>query len=230
MSCAINLDREDKKVFYARKLIDLGKTETSYYLILIESALKKEDYDLAISILDEAQKHHRSDPSLINKRINIYISTNQESEAINSLKEAIEFRSDDPVLRFNLGVLYDRSKNVKEAIKSYKSVIELDDNYLDAYNNLGIIYYNRAIDYNRELNDMPTDAYGSIKDKIKEKELRDNIDNEFRFARPNFEKVLELNPDEDIQTLGLLLRIYETLGDKEKAEDMKKIIEEISEE
>jgi len=170
--------------------------------------------ELAIAALEEARKLNPKDVNLILNQAQMYIKLERMDKFGELMIEAVELDPTNPVLFFNLGVVNAKDDKIEAAIKFYKKAIELDPAYGDAYLNLGIsmLAEEKAIvdEMNNNLSDF--DKYDELQEK--QKKL-------YEKALPYLIKADSI--ERTIDTVRMLLNIYDTLGKEVEADEIRPI-------
>ncbi len=145
----------------------------------------------ALSVLEGAEKEFPDNVDLVIDELNIYIEDNKLTEAIDKIDKAIRLQPENDMLYFIKGNAYDKSGDMDKAIVEYERAIKLNPKNDKALYNAGAMYFLGANKYIELMNDLDyndTEKYNEYNNKRKELYLK---------ARPYFEKVLELSPDDE---------------------------------
>lgn len=139
--------------------------------------------------------------------INHYVAKGQYDEAKNYLTVAI---ANNPTAQlYNvLGSLNEELGELKEAMANYTIAVGLDDNYADAHANIGRFYYNRAM--------RLEDASLKTNDPATLKQYKDQMQEYFAQAVPEFERAYELNRDNSDFQRMLRITYYRLRSSNEK--------------
>lgn len=111
------------------------------------------------------------------------------------------------------------TKYFDAAVDAYKKAINLEPTNFEANLNLGALYYNKAIELNKVMINLPLDAEAEYLAMEKE---RNSL---YLLALPYFEAALAANP-KDIPTMQALKEIYAKTGNMAKVNEMKKLLGE----
>ncbi|MDW8393375.1 MAG: tetratricopeptide repeat protein [Chitinophagales bacterium] len=190
------------------------------YSSLAEIKLQQKDTASAMAILDQAVAMFPNDKNLMIDQLNVYLFAGNPQAAISRLQEAIKKDPDFVPLYVQMGIMYERLKDTAQAANSFKKALEKDPVNFDANYRIGAMYYNRAVDLNNEMNKLDLNQQKQY-DALKK--LRDN---NFRAAQPYLEKAFELNPQDPDAVLALK-ELYARLGNMEKSNQMKAILEQL---
>lgn len=223
---AENEHQLDKAILYYDMLTKLNygkdiEEKAQAFVFLAKAYLSKGDTTQYLKVIDKGREKYPDASCILIEQINYYLTTDKIEEAKEKLILATQKEPNNKLLYYNLGVIYDKLKQYDKAEESYKKAIEIDETYFDAYYNLGALYYNRAAEIiewanaNIPINDV--EAYNKEKAKADEK---------FNLSLPYLEKAYQLKPD-DIDTITILKGLYRRLGNYEKEQEMKKILDEL---
>lgn len=167
----------------------------------------------AIAAFQEARKSKPKDIDLILGEADLYIKLDKMDKFGELMILAVEQNPTNPVLYYNLGVVNYNSKKYEDARKYYEKAIELKPDYADAYNNIAavILEKERPIieEMNKNLSDF--DKYDELLEKQKAVK---------REALPYLEKADQIQRTEN--STKILMNIYESLGNMEKAKEFRK--------
>lgn len=229
------------KLYYA-KLISMKYPDNNIYLNL--SNLYKFDNDTAkaLQIIRDGRAAFPDSLNLMLGEINLLLSAGRNEEATKSLDAATKKDPNNPSLYLALGSTFDnlanpkdanqkelpKSKNYSEYLSkaedAYKHGLAISpDNYELNYN-LGAMYFNQAAEMANKANTLKSNEdYSKAKTSF---ELK------FKQAEPFLEKAMENNPQksEDDKatydgTLNSLKQLYVRIGEMEKYEKIKGLLE-----
>ena len=109
------------------------------------------------------------------------------------------------------------SEKYDEAVECYKKAFELDPTYLAAAYQAGVCLNSKAIKLKDELSDKKTGMLTTANAAKVKAVLQE--------AKPYLEKVRELDPDhEQVNWVYALYQLYYNLGDKAKADELEKLL------
>ena len=100
-----------------------------------------EDYNNALSYLNEGRKFDPSNQEFLTNMIDLYIKTNRTSEAMPYMYEVIAKDPSNKVFHFNLGVLLMQGNNVdslKKAVDQFDAALQIDGKYEPALINIAV--------------------------------------------------------------------------------------------
>lgn len=226
----------EKAIVHYKKLMemnykDLEPNKTSIYLelaLIYKRELK--DTTKALEYITLGRQKYPDANNLIREEANIYLQTGKNQEAINALELAITKTPDDSTLHLVLAGVYDNlavSYRTKDSMKAdayfskaettYKKAIQLNPNFFEAYFNLGAMYFNRGAEIANAANNLTDAEYNKAKMRADEK---------LREALPYLEKAFDMNP-KDKNTLISLRQLYVRIGETEKYNKVKAILDEL---
>lgn len=193
---------------------------------IINSVLAIERYEnkdnaKALEVVRMAMEKHPDNKDFPKIEIQLLIDMDIVDEATKKLEEEIERDPENAALHYSLGYLNEQLGNTEEKVKAYEKALELDPDYLEPNFNLGVHYFNVAVEFTKEYNNM--DLQTSRK---KGKAVLDKAEENWKKALPYFEKCKEIAPEE-IAVLESLRTIYGRLRMIEKAEEVDAEIERL---
>ena len=171
--------------------------EANNYRFLASLYKKTGDKEKALATLEEAEKAHPENADIIIDQLNYYIEDGKLADAIDKLDKAIELQPENDMLYFVKGNAYDKNGDVEKAIVEYENAIRINPKNDKALYNAGAMYFLGANKYITEMNDLnynETKKYNELDAKRKEMYLK---------AKPYFEKVLEIIPDDEASKKAL---------------------------
>jgi tetratricopeptide (TPR) repeat protein len=223
---------EAKGIF--QQLVDMGFSDKFLYDFYANLLIRSEEYEKALEVVRKGQALHPEDHDLVITELNIYLAQGKADEAVDRFKEAVELEPENADLRFALGTIYDRllERAIDEGhtdkaaeyrtglIEAYESCLEIDPTYFKAAYNLGVLYFNEAVAFAREMNNVP------LREKEKYKALEKKMNEHMELAKPFLEKAHQLEPT-DVSTIKALREIYLRLQDLESYNKLSKLLEEM---
>lgn len=198
------LNKEARAVYTSLLTID----PQPFYFARI-AAFEKEDGNIekALATLDAGAKKFPNDAGIIIEQLNIYIAQDKLPEAIGLIDKAIELQPENDMLYFVKGNAFDNAKKPEEAEKAYKKALEINPDNTRALFNLGAIYYLGANVFIEEMSKLGLSSADQKKYDALDAKRKEN----YRQAKPYFEKVLQLLPD-DKEAKKALDKINSVLG------------------
>lgn len=217
-----------------QQLVDMGFSDKFLYDFYANLLIRSEDYEKALEVVRKGQALHPEDHDLVITELNIFLAQGKADEAVDRFKEAVEMEPENADLRFALGTIYDRmleraldEKDTEKAeeyrnglIDAYTACLEIDPTYFKAAYNLGVLYYNEAVVFAREMNNLP------LRDKDKYKALEKKMNEHMELAKPYLEKAHQIEPA-DISTIKALREIYLRLQELENYNKLSKLLDEL---
>ncbi len=169
----------------------------------------------AINFINNAKKEDPNNLDLIIGEGNYYLKKGDNEKFAATMQKAVELDPKNKILNYNLAIGYKELKKYDEAKKYFEKAIELDPKFTDAY--LGLV----------EITLVPAKAIGEELNKeevLANEKLYNKYNNQlmdiYRKVLPYFEKILEINPD-DQTTMKKLKTIYRELDMMDKYKEIK---------
>ena len=203
--------------FY-QKAIDINYGGANTYSFLSSVYQRQEKVDETIAVIQKGREAYPNDENLIREESNIFLKTKDYAKAEESIKASIEKDPTNHVLHFSLGSVYDNLKKYDQAETAYKKALEIDPEYFEANFNIGALYFNKGVAVNNEANEIKDNKL------YKKKQAEANI--AFEKAIPYLEKARSLNGS-DRDTLMSLKQLYGRLGQTDKYNEIKAVLEKI---
>ncbi|MCS6822414.1 MAG: tetratricopeptide repeat protein [Microscillaceae bacterium] len=179
------------------------------------------DYEKALYWADEGLKKYPNDKELNDLHVELLLKANKVDLAIEKLQKVIASNPNDAINYLKLGILYNNANLLDKALEAYNKCLELDAYNYEALFNAGAIFYNRASELLKEVNNMDMVTYNK-----KGKPLEDKAKAELEKALPYFEKANNVKKNE-VEVLRPLYNIYNSLKRKEEAARIQKILDVI---
>ncbi|MUP45783.1 tetratricopeptide repeat protein [Gramella sp. BOM4] len=175
----------------------------------------------AIEALQEAKKLDPDNINLLQVEANIYIQQKQLDKAKDIFEEMAEIDPDNPQIYNNIGLIYAQElENHEKAIENYKKAIELDPDAGNYYINLYVSSVNpKEQALMEEMNNLGM----SKADNERYDELMEERKQLYRDNLPILLTAIEKNP-ENQELIRTAMNIYSSLGEKEKMEEMKAML------
>ena len=179
-----------------QQLLELNADANNYRFLA--SLYKREgDKEKAFATLEKAAKEHPDNADIIIDQLNYFIEDGKLDQAIDKIDKAIELQPENDMLYFIKGNAYDKSGDVENAIIEYEKAIKINPENDKALYNAGAMYFLGANKYITEMNDL------SYNETAKYNELNNKRKEMYLVAKPYFEKVLELIPEDDASKKAL---------------------------
>lgn len=215
--CAQKAELPDEALSIYQKLYDANIKDVGILSSLGALYKKSGDDAKAKSIREEARELFPENQGILIDEINELLADDKQEQAIGLLQEAITNEPEKAEYHFVMGTAKDKMKDYEGAQSAYEKAIELKPEYFDAYFNLGAIFYNKAADITKKMQDLSLDANDEY-DRLN-KESGDL----FKKSLPFLEKAHSINKT-DINTLNALKEIYAKTGDFDKSNAMKELL------
>ena len=186
-------------------------------LILKEIATTPADTVKYIDALKDASKKFPTKQIFSAWIGDYYLQSGKMSELSEWADAEIAKNPDDKFAYVFKGEALRMSEKFDEAVACYKKSFELDPTYLAAAYQAGVCLNSKAIKMKDELSDKKTGMLTKANaDKVKEV---------LQEAKGYLEKVRELDPNhEQVNWVYALYQLYYNLGDKAKAEELEKML------
>jgi tetratricopeptide (TPR) repeat protein len=213
----------DKAIPPLEKYVTLGKTADGYvYLGSIyydkgnrlkdtysksknvqDSVSYMEDFNKAISVLEEGRTKYPNDSKILGTLSSAYVGANKLSVAIDAFKSLAE---SDPKKEnlYNYGVVLLGAEKFEDAVTQFKKALDLDPKYQNAIYNIAVSYVKWGTEISKE-----AEAKGDKGDSYKDK---------YRQAIPYLENYTQIDGN-DSKVWDLLGKVYGIVGMLDKAKD-----------
>ncbi|MGE5680855.1 MAG: tetratricopeptide repeat protein [Bacillota bacterium] len=163
-----------------------------------------EDYNKAITVLEEGRKAFPEDQDILLYFSNALIAANKTDVAMETFKAGVEKDPENQYYRYNYGTLLLQAGQFEQAIAQFKKAIEIDPKYHSAVFNLAVAYVKWGT-YLREQADKAGKEDPEYKNKYKE-------------ALPFLQQAVEVKPD-DLLSWDTLAKVYAVLGMNKEAQE-----------
>ncbi len=209
---ASNSKKYDVAKTLYEKLIGMDVDNANVYSFLAEIYNLEGDTDKMVDIVEKGRAKFPDNAALRVSELNYYIKSGKADQAIDKLKEAVENDPTNHTMYFALGSAYDQLGDKENAAITYQKAIDAKPDYYEAYFNLGAIYYNDAVEINKQMNEM-TDWKAAQAMEPERNSL-------YEKALPYFEKAYALNTN-DAGIKGALKEIYARMNMMDKLNELK---------
>jgi tetratricopeptide (TPR) repeat protein len=162
-----------------------------------------ENFNKAISTLEEGRTKFPNDAKLLGTLASAYVAADKLSVAIDAFKSLAE-NNPKKENYYNYGVVLLGADKYEESIVQFKKALDLDPNYQNAIYNIAVAYVKWGTDVNKQ-----AEVKGEKGDAYKD---------EYRQAIPYLEKFTQID-SKDIKIWDLLGKVYAILGMPDKAKD-----------
>jgi tetratricopeptide (TPR) repeat protein len=170
---------------------------------LQDSLAYMENFNKAISILEEGRKRYPSDAKLLGTLSSAYVGANKLSVAMDAFKSLAESNPKKENY-YNYGVVLLGADQFENAVSQFKKALDIDPNYQNAIYNIAVTYVRWGTDINKKAEDKG-EKDESYKDKYKQ-------------AIPYLDQYTQLDKS-DVKIWDLLGKVYAVLGMSDKAKD-----------
>jgi hypothetical protein len=219
--------------------------------ILLDAYESLNDDANFIKTIKDAKVKYIDNKYFAHRELNYYIKLGKQDELVKKLEDVVSKEPNNAELLFTLGSTYENlSRNGKDKLgkpmvdpalvakaeASYLKAIQANGNQADYQYNLGALYYNNAVEVNKQMNAIAGSSAAEIKKYEALKKQRDEV---FNKGLPYLAKAAEIVSAKDASTQSAddkstlqsayqaQVQIYNALGNKAKAEEFKKKISEI---
>jgi len=216
-------NRTDVAISAFQQLVAMKYPESYLYSRLSNLYLTQGRKTEALQVLEAGRQNFPVDKDIMIAELNYYLTSNQLDELVGKLENAIALDPKNTELYFVLGTTHgelikldsmNANKHFKDAISAYDKALALDDKRYDINLNAGALFYNTAIEINKEMNGLPLEREKEYEQlKVERNKL-------YISALPYFERAHALDPSSTDCMLALK-EIYVRTEQKEKAEEMK---------
>lgn len=180
----------------------------------------KEQGDTAkwIAELQEGVKRYPDHNYFFGNLLDYYNNSGKYDDALKFANSMVEKNPKDAFMQYVKGYLCQNLQKYDMAIEAYKAAIAEKPDYAEANSNLGLVYCQLARDYGDKASaDMKSAQYKKDQEVIKEF---------YRQAKPYYEKVRELKPNEKQMWLNGLYSVYYMLNMGPELEEIEKLMNE----
>lgn len=152
-SGTFNARNYDKAINYFRVYLDTGdrKNRQNVYSYMAKACMNIKNYDLAMSVLNEASNNYPQDFNVLSMAINNCIEREDNVNLQKFVTKAIALKPNDETLLNIQGKLYEDTQEFQKALNIYNKMRQSKPNSLNIaqhialnYYNLGVMYYNKA--------------------------------------------------------------------------------------
>ncbi len=226
--CAMVSDMKPEALGVFKDLIANDYHEEGRIYSYLFDLLKDDNEGEAMEYLNKGAAAYPENKEILFSKINYYIQKEDYKTLQGELEKAVEAAPDNPSVFSALGNVYMNlfqeefaagNNSVADAhfaksLDYYNQALKLDDSLFDVQYSIGSLYYNKAVEITKLMNDLPIsenkkyDAYN--------KEAKDL----FTTGLPFFKKAEGMNPS-DLNTLIALKEIFARLDDFEKSNEFK---------
>jgi tetratricopeptide (TPR) repeat protein len=242
--------KKDEAFTYLKKAVDLKfKNEPALYVLLAQQYEERQDNANWLKTIEDGKTAFPADKRFNDMEMIYYSKTGKTSELLDMLEKKVAANPSDFATTLDYAIRVDNVANPRsetgtdlpkpanydelmtKAENAYKKALELNANDATANFQLGALYFNRAVVFNKELNNLDSKSQTSPKAK----ELQAKVEALMGQSLPFFEKADagfsakgELEPaDKDTyyNCLTALSKIYAIKNQSDKVESTKKKLE-----
>lgn len=143
----------DKAINYFRIYLNTGdaKNRQNVYAYMAKACMNIKNFDLAISVLNEATNNYPGDFNMLSMAINSCIEREDNANLQHFITKAIALKPNDETLLNIQGKLYEDTQEFQKALNIYNKMRQMRPNSLNIaqhialnYYNLGVMHYNQA--------------------------------------------------------------------------------------
>jgi tetratricopeptide (TPR) repeat protein len=171
-----------------------------------DSISSMENFNKAISVLEEGRTKFPNDAKLLGTLASAYVATDKLSVAVNAFKSLAESNPKKENY-YNYGVVLLGAEKFEESVVQFNKALEIDPNYQNAIYNIAVAYVKWGTEINKK--DEELGEKGEKAQEYKDK---------YRMAIPYLEKFTQVDSS-DIKIWDLLGKVYAILGMPDKAKD-----------
>lgn len=221
-SNAYNGTEYSKAIEYFKIYLSTGDDQQRerVYIFMTQACLQDKQWDLGISVADEALTIYPGQKHILLVAMQICIDGGRGEHLERFLDKALEASPSDERLLDIRGKLLEDAGKYEEALAVYNSLDQLHPNSLSTAKHLGVNYYNMAVGFFNE-------AISEEKEKIAIR-LRRKAKNYFASAADKFREVLVAAPTSVpyLRSLGVCYLCLEDKYNFEKINERLKLLKE----
>jgi len=212
----------DKAIAYYRRALELNYSGGGPDIFVFIGNIYKEigDTTAALDNYKEGLVKFPDNVNLYIELINYYLTKGNVTEAGGFIEKALEKDPTNASLWFVYGFGLDENGMHDDAIAPFKKALELKPDYFEANYGIARIYYNKGVEANNALQDIPLDDQTGYDAGVK---ARDGF---FEQALPYFENSNQIKPM-DADVLAALKEIYYRFKKNDKLDEIQKLIDQL---
>jgi len=204
------------QIYYNKGVALKNKYESDK--VAADSVAAMDNFNKAISILEEGRKVSPNDSDILLYLSNSYIAANKVEIAIDAFKSGVEAEPGNKFYRYNYGVLLLGNLQFEAAEEQFKKAVELDPNYQNAIYNLAVTYVKWGAKIAKDY-ELANKGNKDAKEETLSKE-------KYKAALPYLESYVQKKND-DAQIWELLGKVYTVMGMPSDASNAFKKADEI---
>ena len=207
-----------------QRLVDIKYSESYLYSKLSNLYMTAGRNDDALKVLESGRTNFPQDKDIMISELNFYLAQNRLNELVTKLETAISLDPKNAELYFVLGTTHgelikldsvNSQSHFDAAIKAYNQALSIDNNRFDVNLNAGALYYNTAIEINKQMNALPLEKEAEYQRLLG---VRNKL---YMDALPYFENAHRIDP-KNTDCMLALKEIYVRTEQKDKADAIKK--------
>lgn len=184
--------------------------------------INQEKMDEAVEAMEEAKRENPDNVMLIQAEADMYYRMGDKEKYNELMKQVLEKSPDDPTIYYNLGVTTAELGDTEGAIEYYEKALELDPDMSEARMNIVVA----ILAQEREIIDQMNQLGMSKEDNKRYEELEEERLEVYEEVIPYLEDAIEHDP-ENVEIIRTAMNIFSALDQEEKAQVMKKKLEEL---
>ncbi len=191
------------------------------YVMKLQAQLEKQDSAAWLNTLKEAVSKVKTNSSFSQNLLYYYVTKNLVDDAKVMGDELVASNPDNKMSWYMKGcVELNMLKDWAKARECFEKAIAMDPSFVEANINMGVSYINEVIDRRNKgeycLDKRNVKQYNADIDKMKVF---------YEQAKPYYERVRELIPDQPRKWAAALQQIYSNLGMKQQADEMDALLQ-----
>lgn len=183
--------------------------------------ISEKKYDKAVDAMEQAKAANPGDVSLLQAEANMYYQMGEKDKARQILEKVAADDPSDPQTFNNIGLMYSEIGDQEKAKENFEKALEIDPEFNQARVNMVAAILGKERDIIEEMNGL-----GMSKDDNKRyEELNAERKALYNEAIPYLEEAIAKDPD-NTDVIKTAMNIYTNLGNQEKVEEMKAMLEQ----
>ncbi len=204
-----NIRDYKKAIPYFKAYLDTGepKSRKDVYTFMAKACMNVQDYDLAMSVLNDATEEYPTDFNMLSIAINNCIERDDYSNLQRFVTKAMAIKPNDESLLNIQGMLYEETQDYQKALNIYNRLKQSKPNSLSINQHVALNYYNLGVlHYNKASLESEEKAANRYQRQAKEY---------FTAAATTLETIVANTPN-SVQYLKALATTYNCLGNQTK--------------
>ena len=112
--------------------MNIKPSDIEAYILLIDNYIKLKNYSMAETLIKDAENYHSKDFRILERKLNVELLNNRNSEARNTIKSIKALDSKNYFANYGEGVLNERIGYYKTAMTLYERAIIIDKSRAEA--------------------------------------------------------------------------------------------------